>query len=76
MDEMSYEALLFPSDGRRSPHLISLTTSIDMMSSNDYYSGRAQPTRIPHPEVYMDYIAEIGSRAWQYYVSRFSPFSV
>jgi hypothetical protein len=29
-----------------------------------------QPTRMPHPEVYMDYIAEgLGARAWRYHVS-------
>ncbi|EIN10815.1 hypothetical protein PUNSTDRAFT_65493 [Punctularia strigosozonata HHB-11173 SS5] len=67
MDQMlTYEALLFPADGRP-PHLVGLTTSLDAISTSEYYSGRVQATRIPHPEVYMDYIAEIGSRAWQYH---------
>jgi hypothetical protein len=76
MDQMlTYDAILFPADGRP-PHLVSLATSLDAVSTSDYYSGRVQPTRIPHPEVFMDYIAEIGSRAWQYHVSAWGTFSL
>jgi hypothetical protein len=71
----SFEAILFPSDDRP-PHLVSLMTSIQ----NGYANTPSQPaspsssqlpqtSKVPHPEMYMDYIAEgIGSRAWQYHV--------
>ncbi|KAL4075673.1 hypothetical protein J3A83DRAFT_2013445 [Scleroderma citrinum] len=68
MDQLvSFEALLFPSDGRH-PHMVALMTS--PASEQDPfapYSGL--PVRLPHPEVYMDYIAEgLGARAWNYQV--------
>ncbi|KAJ8523445.1 hypothetical protein ONZ45_g88 [Pleurotus djamor] len=63
MDQLSYfEAILFPSDGRP-PHMVSLMTSL-VTVPNQYGSG---PSRMPHPEVYMDYIAEgFGPRVWKY----------
>lgn len=81
MDQMvSFEAILFPSDDR-APHLVSLMTSVQTGYSNT--TSQSQPissttsqttlapnAKVPHPEMYMDYIAEgIGSRAWQYHVS-------
>jgi len=75
MEQMaSFDAILFPSDDR-APHLVSLMTSIQ----NGYANTPSQPaspsssqlpqtSKVPHPEMYMDYIAEgIGSRAWQYH---------
>jgi len=73
MDQlMSFEALLFPSDGRH-PHMVALTTSPALMPDPlAPYSGL--PMRLPHPEVYMDYIAEgLGSRAWSYQVRMIDP---
>ncbi|KAH9482453.1 hypothetical protein JR316_0004553 [Psilocybe cubensis] len=56
---VNYDAILFPSDGRP-PSIVQLMTS--PMDSN-----ASPPSRMPHPEVYMDYIAEgYGSRAWRY----------
>lgn len=69
MDQLvSFDALLFPSDGRY-PHMIALMTS--PMSVPDPHAPHCnQPPRMPHPEVYMDYIAEgLGARAWHYHVS-------
>ncbi|KII95987.1 hypothetical protein PLICRDRAFT_170575 [Plicaturopsis crispa FD-325 SS-3] len=59
MDQLAAcEAILFPSDGRP-PHLISLMSS-PMPPPH-------QSSRMPHPEVYMDYVAEgLGLRAWNY----------
>lgn len=66
MDQMlGFDAILFPSDGR-APHLVKLMTS--PMPGPDPHSSDAQQTRMPHPEVHMDYVAEVGSRAWQYHV--------
>ncbi|RDB20547.1 hypothetical protein Hypma_012454 [Hypsizygus marmoreus] len=67
MDQLnSYEALLFPSDGRP-PSLVQLMTS--PMSSTHHGSYTTSPSRMPHPEVHMDYVAEgLGSRAWKYHL--------
>ena len=64
MDQLvAFEAILFPSDGR-SPHLVQLVTSPATMQAQG-----GQSSRVPHPEVYMDYIAEgLGHRAWGYHV--------
>lgn len=76
----SFEAILFPSDDR-APHLVSLMTSAQagyannpsqpqQISSTSSQTTLAPNAKVPHPEMYMDYIAEgIGSRAWQYHVS-------
>lgn len=69
MDQLvSFEALLFPSDGRN-PHMVALMSS--PMSMPDPHAPHSTlPARMPHPEVYMDYIAEgLGPRAWHYHVS-------
>ncbi|TFY81481.1 hypothetical protein EWM64_g2540 [Hericium alpestre] len=69
MDQLySFDALLFPSDGRP-PHVVALMTS--PASFTDPHSlqmtANVAQSRVPHPEVYMDYIAEIpGQRAWNY----------
>ncbi|KAF8803743.1 hypothetical protein BYT27DRAFT_7195082 [Phlegmacium glaucopus] len=64
MDQIhSYEAILFPSDGRP-PSLVNLMTS---PMPNSHVSYGTSPSRMPHPEVHMDYIADgLGSRAWKY----------
>ena len=65
MDQMfGFDAILFPSDGR-TPHLVKLMTS--PMLGPDPHSLNCQ-ARMPHPEVHMDFVAEIGSRAWKYHV--------
>ena len=70
MDQLlSFEALLFPSDGRPT-HMVALTTS-PMSIPDPHAPHNNQQPRMPHPEVYMDYIAEgLGPRAWHYHVSR------
>jgi len=60
-----FDAILFPSDGR-APHIVKLMTS--PMSALDPHCPGNHQTRMPHPEVHMDYVAEIGSRAWQYHL--------
>jgi hypothetical protein len=66
MDQMiGFDAILFPSDGR-APHLVKLMTS--PTSGPDPHAPGALYVRMPHPEIHMDYIAEIGSRAWKYQV--------
>jgi len=72
MDQLvSFDAILIPSDGRY-PHVVALTTSpVSVPDPHAPYS--TQPTRMPHPEVHMDYIAEgLGPRAWHYHVSTHS----
>lgn len=75
---MSFNAILFPAD-ERAPHVVSLMTSSASPFPPLGQSGSQQPlpsiARIPHPEVYMDFIAEgVGSRAWQSHVSfKFAP---
>ena len=67
MDQMiGFDAILFPSDGGRAPHLVKLMTS--PTSGPDPLTPDAPYVRMPHPEIHMDYIAEIGSRAWKYQV--------
>lgn len=67
MDQLvSFEALLIPSDGRN-PHMVPLMTSPTSMP-DAYAPHSGLPVRLPHPEVYMDYIAEgLGPRAWNYH---------
>lgn len=65
---IAYDAIVFPSDDRP-PHLEALMTNpiqVPLMNpAQPYLCGR-----MPHPEVYMDYIAEgMGPRAWQFHVS-------
>jgi len=74
MEKMvSFDAILFPAD-ERAPHLVPLMTSDSSTFPTPGPSGSQPPppplTKIPHPEMYMDFIAEgVGSRAWQYHVS-------
>ena len=66
MEMIAFNAILFPSDGRP-PHLVALMTS--PVSGIDPHCVSSRQTRMPHPEVHIDYIAEgLGSRAWQYHV--------
>ena len=68
MDQMlAFDAILFPAD-ERPPHLVSLMTSPLTTPPNNppepYRCGR-----MPHPEMYMDYIAEgLGPRSWRFQV--------
>ncbi|TFK43306.1 hypothetical protein BDQ12DRAFT_718535 [Crucibulum laeve] len=66
MDHLTaYDAILFPSDGRP-PSLVQLMTS-PMSMPTHHASYTTSPSRMPHPEVHMDYIAEgLGPRAWKY----------
>ena len=80
MDKMvSFDAILFPAD-ERAPHLVPLMTSDTSTFPPPGQSGSQPPpppsTKIPHPEMYMDFIAEgVGARAWQHHVS-FTPPSM
>src|ERR1700723_2766111 len=76
MEQMvGFDAILFPSDNR-APHLVSLMTSLQTghaktpPQSSQSSSQTPQTSRMPHPEMYMEYGAEdICFRAWQYHVS-------
>ena len=49
--------------------MVALMTS-PMSMPDPHAPHSTQPPRMPHPEVYMDYIAEgLGPRAWHYHVS-------
>ncbi|EJF63048.1 hypothetical protein BD309DRAFT_849160 [Dichomitus squalens] len=65
-DMSTYDAIVFPADDRP-PHVVPLMTtavSLPTVYAEPYRCGRA-----PHPEVYMDYIADqLGSHAWQYHL--------
>ncbi|KZT74502.1 hypothetical protein DAEQUDRAFT_195611 [Daedalea quercina L-15889] len=68
MDQMlAFDAILFPAD-ERPPHLVSLMTSpLATPISNPPEPYRCG--RVPHPEMYMDYIAEgLGPRSWKFQV--------
>lgn len=68
---ISFDAILFPSDGRP-PHVVPLMTSPASFTDPRAQQVGSSTARIPHPEVYMDYIAEgMGQRAWGYQVSLF-----
>ncbi|KAI0662942.1 hypothetical protein C8Q70DRAFT_481189 [Cubamyces menziesii] len=62
----TFDAIVFPADDRP-PHVVPLMTS-----AHGVPSGQAEPYRcgrVPHPEVYMDYIADqLGSQAWRYHL--------
>jgi len=64
---VSYDAIVFPADDRP-PHLVALMSSpLTMDFTNPpepYHCGR-----MPHPEMYMDYIVEgLGPRSWRFQV--------
>ncbi|KAJ8076720.1 hypothetical protein PM082_001143 [Marasmius tenuissimus] len=62
MEMIHFDAILFPSDGR-TPTLVELMTSPMAIG----HHSQSNPSRMPHPEVHMDYIAEgLGPRAWKY----------
>ena len=68
----TFDAIVFPADDRP-PHIVPLMISAVSLpagsSAEPYRCGRA-----PHPEVYMDYIADqLGSQAWRYHVRLISP---
>ncbi|KAH6915225.1 hypothetical protein BKA70DRAFT_569779 [Coprinopsis sp. MPI-PUGE-AT-0042] len=64
MNQMVHiNGLLLPSDGRP-PSIVELMLS-PMNTHQGAYSS-TPPTFMPHPEVFMDYIAEAGARAWKY----------
>ena len=79
MDKMvSFDAILFPAD-ERAPHLVPLMTSNAPSFPPLGQSGSQQPpsamAKVPHPEMYMDFIAEgVGARAWKHHVSPSSKF--
>lgn len=80
MDKMiSYDAILFPAD-ERAPHLVPLMTSnASSFSQPGQSSQQPQPAmgRIPHPEMYMNFIAEgVGPRAWRSHVSFHIPLAL
>ncbi|KAJ7638444.1 hypothetical protein FB45DRAFT_1132235 [Roridomyces roridus] len=62
---VSYQAILFPSDGRK-PYLV------DLMTSPTQYGANPGP-RMPHPEGHMDFIVESrslpgGMKPWRYLI--------
>lgn len=72
MDKMvSFDAILFPAD-ERAPHLVPLMTSNASLSSLGPSGSQPPPSsmgKVPHPEMYMDFIAEgVGARAWRHHV--------
>ncbi|KAI0643700.1 hypothetical protein C8Q79DRAFT_928211 [Trametes meyenii] len=62
----TFDAIMFPADDRP-PHVVPLMTSaltLPTSSAEPYRCGR-----VPHPEVYMDYIADqLGSQAWRFHL--------
>ncbi|KAJ3745917.1 hypothetical protein EV360DRAFT_57429 [Lentinula raphanica] len=63
---VNFNAILFPSDDGRPPTIVQLMTS-PMTLPGHQASYIHNPSRMPHPEVHMDYIAEnLGPRAWKY----------
>ncbi|KAI0786449.1 hypothetical protein C8Q75DRAFT_273887 [Abortiporus biennis] len=65
MDQMtSYEALVFPSDDRP-PHLVALVSTPITPVPNPPEPYRC--ARLPHPQVYMDYVADEPG-AWRFHL--------
>ncbi|GJE84761.1 hypothetical protein PsYK624_008370 [Phanerochaete sordida] len=65
---VSFQAILFPSDDRN-PHLVSLATSPVNTHGVPAVAEPFRCGRMPHPEVFMDYIAEgLGAQSWAYKV--------
>ena len=64
MDDMiSYDAILFPADGRP-PHVVSLPVS--PVTQMDHHTNQIVMSAMPHPEVHMDGVAdESGQRVWR-----------
>ncbi|KAF8204832.1 hypothetical protein BJ912DRAFT_1052157 [Pholiota molesta] len=62
---ITFEAIVFPSDGRPT-HCVSLMTSPGK-GRDPCYPASKLPFRMPHPEIYMDYVPEeLGVKAWKY----------
>ncbi|KAI0637707.1 hypothetical protein C8Q77DRAFT_1153431 [Trametes polyzona] len=62
----TYDAIMFPADDRP-PHVVPLMTSGLSLSAPGIEPYRCG--RVPHPEVYMDYIADqLGSSAWNFHL--------
>ena len=66
---VNFDAFLFPADGKI-PRIVKLATS--SMPELDPQMADSQSSRMPHPELHMDFVAEIGSQSWQYLVSPYS----
>ena len=67
---LSYDAILFPTDGR-TPHLVTLSAS--PVTEMDVQTGQLVLISVlPHPEVHMDLIADNNTnraaRAWRFQV--------
>ncbi|KAM6495679.1 hypothetical protein JOM56_008385 [Amanita muscaria] len=61
-----FDAIVFPSDGRP-PSIVQLMTSPVIVSPAQSGQEQNPQSRIPHPEVHMDYIAEgYNPRAWDF----------
>lgn len=84
MEQMlAFDAIVFPADDRP-PHLVALMTTALHGHPHEHGHGHIhghvhghihQPSppyrcgRMPHPEVFMDYISEgLGPRAWKFHV--------
>ena len=76
MSMSTYDAIVFPADARP-PHIAALVTSpLTAATPADALPFRCG--RVPHPEVYMDYIADqaslsLGSLAWGFHVRPLPP---
>ncbi|OBZ71917.1 hypothetical protein A0H81_08210 [Grifola frondosa] len=64
-----YDAIVFPADDR-APHLVALMTSaLTIPMGPGAHVAPARCGRMPHPEMYMDYIAELaGLRPWKFHL--------
>ncbi|KAF9076622.1 hypothetical protein BDP27DRAFT_1284522 [Rhodocollybia butyracea] len=70
---VNFDAILFPADGR-SPSLVQLMTS-PMTTPTHHASYTQNPSRMPHPEIHMDYVAEnLGPRSWKYQLVEALPY--
>lgn len=66
-DLLSYDAMLFPVDGRQ-PHLVELMTS--PVTQTDPQTGQLVLVSVlPHPEVHMEVVEREGQAAWRVQVN-------
>ncbi|KAI0313833.1 hypothetical protein OF83DRAFT_1175304 [Amylostereum chailletii] len=68
MDRMYFfDAILFPTDGRP-PHVVKRMASLAFYTNPQlFHASVAGDALIPHPEIHMEYIAEVvGARGWNY----------
>ncbi|KAI0069156.1 hypothetical protein BV25DRAFT_1986675 [Artomyces pyxidatus] len=61
----SFDAILFPADGRP-PSVVPLMSSPASFTDPHGLQASQNTARVPHPEVYMDYVAENVPRAWHH----------